>query len=167
LEPEVLVLDIELGESSGLWVAERLRSIGSPARILVLSAHDDEHYVAELEGLGVAGFLIKEEADTQVVQAIRAVAAGCGRWLSRRIEARLERLHRERAALPRLLSRREAEVLALVAEGRVNKEIATCLRLSPCTVKNHLANIFSKLGVCSRVEAVLAAQRLGHLPASR
>lgn len=165
LAPDVLVLDVEMGAMGGVAVAERLNGTGSGTRILVLSAHDDERYVADLVGLGVAGFLTKEEADEKVVEAIRAVAAGEEGWMSRRVAARVMRLQRSERTRGRVLSRREVEILGHVAAGRVNKEIAARLSVSTSTVKNHLAAIFDKLGVHSRVEAVLAAQRQGDLPA--
>ncbi|MCB1033027.1 MAG: response regulator transcription factor [Acidobacteria bacterium] len=167
LGPDVLVLDIEMEGSSGMEVAEQLFHQPTSTRILVLSAHDDEHYVRELVALGVSGFLTKEEVGEKVVEAIRAVAEGKEGWMSRRVAVRMMSLQRFEQSEKRLLSRREVEILQYVARGRVNKEIASGLSLSSCTVKNHLANIFEKLGVHSRVEAVLAAQRLGYLPVGK
>jgi len=165
LVPDVLILDIEMAGMNGIEVARRLREAGSPVRVLVLSAYDDEAYILQALAQGAAGYLTKEEAEEVVAEAVRAVARGQEGWLSRSATAKIVRIQREQArAGERLLSDREREVLLLLARGEGNKQIARALRVSANTVKNHLANIYAKLGIHSRVEATLWARDHGLLP---
>lgn len=160
LQPDILLLDIEMPGMAGAKVAEELASRGVRTRILVLSAFDDEAYISDLLAKGIAGYLTKEEAGEVVVDAIRQVAQGLDGWLSRTVRSRLMALHRPPTS-DVLLSRREVDVLKLLASGLSNKEIASSLNISINTVKNHLANIYPKLGVHTRVEALLAIQKSG------
>ena len=167
-EPEVLVLDIEMPGMGGLQVARTLRDQGCSTRILVLSAYHDEFYLSEMVALGVAGYFTKEEADRHMVAAVRAVAGGENGWMSPLVSAAVMRMTQQTLTLDRrLLSRREVQVMRHVADGLANKEVAARLKVAKSTVKNHLANIFTKLGARSRVDAVVAAQKLGYLAAPR
>lgn len=160
LQPDIILLDIEMPGLSGVAVAEELSRLGAKARILVLSAFDDEAYISELLSKGISGYLTKAEAGEVVVDAVRQVAMGQDGWLSRTIRSKVLALHSQRAP-ERVLSRRERDVLKLLGEGQSNKEIAATLNISSSTVKNHLSNIYPKLGVRTRVEAVLEIQRHG------
>ena len=162
LEPDVLILDMEMPELTGAEVARRLQEAQSPVRILALSAYDDAEYIAELLDTGAAGYFTKEENLDTIVAAVRGIAAGEQGWLSRRVAATVMRLQRDGAPEPdHGLSEREVEVLRYVAEGQTNPQIAEVLFLSEHTVRNHLANIYSKLGLRNRVEAVAWAWRNG------
>lgn len=163
-EPDVLLLDIELPGLSGVSVAQELLRRRIRTRILVLSAFDDEAYIADLLAKGIAGYLTKDEAGRVVVDAVRHVARGQDGWMSQSVRSKLMKLHQPQAQDP-LLSHRELDVLKLLAGGQSNKEIAAQLHISAHTVRNHLSNIYRKLEVGSRMEALLKVQQgeLGHL----
>lgn len=149
-KPDVVVLDIELAGMSGLVVLQAIRAEALPVRVLVLTAYSDGASVrGALEG-GADGFALKTEPPQQTIASIRQVHRGklvfpdaAKRWL----------LGRHAPSDPDKLTEREAAVLALVAEGVTNAEIARRLRVSENTVKFHLQNLYTKLGVSNRTEA--------------
>jgi DNA-binding NarL/FixJ family response regulator len=161
LLPDVLLLDMEMPDLSGVEVARRLKAAGSPVRILVLSAYDDGHYILELLAIGAAGYLTKEEAPEAIVDAVRGVARGEDGWLSRRAAASVSAWTRRDQASGALLTERETEVMRLLARGWTNNLIAEELSLTERTVRFHLRNIYDKLGVNSRGEAMAWAFREG------
>lgn len=167
LQPDVLLLDMEMPGLTGVEVARHLASKALPIRVLALSAYDDEAYIAELLESGAAGYLTKEEPLRTIEEAIRGVAAGQDGWLSRSVAAKVMRLRHQRST-PKTspLSERETEVLARVAEGLTNQEVAKVLFVSENTIRNHLANIYSKLAVRNRAEAVVWALKEGLFRAS-
>lgn len=158
LQPDVIVLDMELPGLNGVDVARQVHACGAAARILALSAYDDAQYIFGLLEVGAAGYLTKDEAVTSIVDAVRGVARGETGWLSRRVLARL--MPPQPATLPSpvpplaRLSARERQVLHLVAQGQDNLQIAATLGVAMDTVKNHISNIYTKLGVRTRAEAV-------------
>jgi DNA-binding NarL/FixJ family response regulator len=157
LKPDVLVLDMELPEMSGLEVAQALSKLKTGTKILGLSGYDNDQYVVKLLELGAAGYLTKEENVDRIVEAIRGIASGETGWLSRRAASALIRKSAaQQEAVPNvaLLSRREREVLLLLAEGMSNSQMAERLFVVPSTVKKHLTNIYEKLHLTSRAEAV-------------
>lgn len=160
LEPDILLLDIEMPGLSGASVAQELSRRKVRTKILVLSAFDDEAYISDLLTKGIAGYLTKEEAGEAVVEAVRQVAQGQDGWLSRTVRSKIMALHRPQTS-DMLLSRREMDVLRLLADGLSNKEIAASLNISSSTVKNHMSNIYQKLGVHTRMEALLEVQKRG------
>lgn len=169
LRPDVLLLDMEMGTLSGVEVARRLQGSGSPVRILALSAYTSEHYIFGLLAAGAAGYLTKAEAPRVILDAVRGVARGEEGWLSRKAMAQVMRRSRggdepdAEGSGPRLdtLSDRERQVLRLIAAGHPNDEIAATIHIAVGTVKNHVTNIYSKLGVRSRAEAVALAWQSG------
>lgn len=162
-DPDVLVLDMELPGKSGVEIARALQQSGSRTAILGLSAYDDEHYLREVLAAGAAGYLTKEEALDNVVQAVRGVARGETGWFSRRASAQMAAwLRAERAG--RALTGREREVLSLLARGWTNERIADQLSISERTVRFHLSNAYGKLGLANRAEAVAWAVRTGLSP---
>ena len=160
--PDVVVLDLEMGEFGGLRCLEEIRTRHPEVRVLVLTAYSDgESMRAALEG-GAAGFALKTEPPQQTVASIRQVHRGhlvfplaARRWLLR------GGAPQERGEV----TEREREILALVAEGLTNAQIAHRLRVSDNTVKFHLQNLYLKLGVRNRTEA--AAHYLRELAARR
>jgi len=162
LAPDVLLLDMEMPDISGLEVARRLMADGSPVHVLALSAHDDEQYIFGLLDHGAAGYLTKDEAPSTIVEAVRGVARGEKGWISRRVANKLVR--RKRMALEAAtsaLSDREREVLRLMGRGYNNTRIAETLFISEGTVKNHVTHIYEKLNLRTRAEAVAWAWQHG------
>lgn len=155
LAPDVLLLDMEMPGKSGREVARDLQAAGNPVRVLALSAYDDEDYIMELLASGAAGYLCKEEAPETIVEAVRGVARGEEGWFSRRVTARMASAARKQQQ-PSLqaLTEREEEVLKYVTKGWTNNRIAAEMSVSERTVRFHLTNIYDKIGVSSRAEAV-------------
>jgi len=166
LTSDVLLLDLELPGLSGVEVARRLRQDGPAARVLVLSAHDDEAHILGLLEHGAAGYLSKAEAPGSIVDAVRGVARGETGWFSQSVAATVARAARERTRSTQAdklftLTPRERQVLVLLARGHDNSRIAGELDISEGTVKNHITNIYDKLRVHSRTEAGAWAWRHG------
>jgi DNA-binding NarL/FixJ family response regulator len=154
--PDVALVDVNLPGMSGLELARRASATWPTLRILMVSAYDDYAYVAEALEIGVGGYLLKTASARELVDAVRAVADGVF-VLDRAVSLRLTRRARHESADADALTRREAEVLELLARGRSNKQIATELSLGLRTVEGHVSNVLAKLGVQSRTEAVAYA----------
>ncbi len=160
LKPDVVLLDIRLPDANGIEVARRVLAVDSAPVVLVLSAYEDEHYVRAALAVGVSGYLLKTLPADELVARIRQA------WndpapipLSPLSETDL---HAETAALH--LTAREREVVALVALGLANKQIARRLDISPRTVEGHLNRVFEKVGASSRTELVHLALARGLIP---
>ncbi len=165
LQPDVMLLDVEMPVLSGTEVARRLQESNSPVRVLALSAYDDKQYVQELLSNGVDGYLTKDEAPHYIIEAVRRVAKGEQGWISRRVAAQIAAIKqgedKPKEKSVRDLTKRQADVLRLVATGKTNGEIATELQISEKAVEKHLVLIFAKLGVMSRVEAAVQGLQRG------
>ncbi len=158
LQPEVVVLDYELGGIRATDIIAELRGRGDPPRILVLTAYHDGETIRSVLESGAEGLALKTASPQQTLSAIRQVVSGqlvfpqaARRWL----EARGARSGEDE------LTAREREVWALIAEGRTNVQIASQLALSENTVKFHVQHLFQKLGVKNRTEAALRHGKLG------
>ena len=165
LNPDVLVLDMEMPGLNGVEVAKQLAGKRHPVRILALSAYDSMQFIDGLLNLGAYGYLTKDEMPEIIIEAVEGVAGGVKGWLSHRIKAKRDRqaelaAQRDKGPLAKL-SRREREVLMLIAEGFDNPSISAKLFISGGTVKNHVTNIYSKLELHSRAEAVTWAWEQG------
>lgn len=158
LTPHVLLLDMEMPGMKGVEVAQQLKAVESPVRILALSAYDDKQYILELLTSGASGYLVKEEVPDTIVEAVRGVARGEQGWLSRQVAAQIATWTQEGSAKSELTAR-EKEVLCLVVKGKTNQEIGLALGISDKTVEKHLEGVFTKLSVSSRVEAAVFAVR--------
>lgn len=159
--PDVVLMDVVMPGKSGIEGMPALLQAVPEAKVLVLSMQDDPHYVREAFEAGASGYVLKEAADTEVVDAVRAVANG-QRYVHPALGARLvttEAEERKRAEADPL-SDREREVLRLLALGHTNQEIAAQLYISVRTAETHRAHIMQKLGLSSRAELVRYA--LGH-----
>lgn len=167
LEPDVVVLDTALPALSGFEVARRLKERGAPPAILMLSASVDDQLVFECMRIGVEGYLGKATGVGQIAEAIETVASG-GRVFSpdqeavaREQLATMARRAREASDLVASLTPREREVLELASQGLTMKQVGTRLGVSPRTVETHIAKLYRKLGVSTRVQAVARAAALG------
>jgi len=145
--PDVVLLDMELPDMSGVDVADQLAEDMPEARVLALSSYDDPHYIDAVLGSGAAGYLLKDEVPKLIVDAIRGVARGEQGWLSRSVASHLSQTVQDAAAGPEALTKREKEVLRCVVDGKTNAEIGQALGISEKTVEKHLEHVFSKLGV--------------------
>ncbi len=161
LQPDVLLLDLELPDIEGIYVAQQIRQQFPDVKILALSAHDDAFYIRGVLESGAAGYLMKDEAPDMIVEAIKGVARGDKGWVSRRISAQITSWVQSNKADEIRLTPREERVLSLVVEGRTNQAIAAQLMISEKTVEKYMAAIFEKLKVASRVEAAVYAVREG------
>jgi DNA-binding NarL/FixJ family response regulator len=158
-QPDVAVLDCQLPGLSGPEVAREIRRRGLPTRILALSAYRYEHYIRGMLEAGAVGYLLKEEAPEAIVEAVRAAVQG-GMYFSPGVADLVKAILEGKREIPQL-TEREREVLALMAEGLSNKEIAARLGFSKRTAAFHVGNILQKLGAASRTEAVVRAKERG------
>jgi DNA-binding NarL/FixJ family response regulator len=160
LEPDVVLLDMRLPGMNGIEIARAVTSKHKQIRVLLLSAFDDEEYVAEALNAGAAGYLLKTTPGAKLVEAVRAVHSGATVLQDELSHKLAMRAMHPGSSGPRL-SERELDVLRLTALGLSSKEIAGRLQISQRTVEGHLNNIYSKLGVNSRTEAVVHAAARG------
>jgi len=164
--PDVAVLDIAMPNMSGIEAAQRIRALLPQAAIVILSMHSDEGYVLRALKAGAKGYLLKDSAESDLIDAIVAVSEGKAFFspeISKILVEDYVRDMRKRGAEDsyELLTSREREVLHLLAEGKSNKEIATMLDLSLYTVETHRRNLQDKLNLHSLAELILYAVRKG------
>jgi two-component system, NarL family, response regulator NreC len=158
--PSVLVLDLNMPGGSSLEAIPRLRAAAPDTSIVVLTMQDDPAFARQALQAGARGFVLKEAADDELLEAIRAAAAG-DTYLNPRLGARLAAAPPEPEGPPDDLTGREVDVLRLIALGHTNVEIAERLFLSTRTVENHRSHIQRKLGRTSRAELVRYAFEKG------
>jgi two-component system, NarL family, response regulator NreC len=163
-QPDVILLDVVMPGESGIEAVPKLLHEASGARVLVLSMQDDPNYVREAFAAGASGYVLKEAADAEVVDAIRQVAAG-GHYVHPVLGARMVAADAaaQAAATADPLSDREREVLKLLALGHTNQEIAKQLYISVRTAETHRAHIMRKLQLGTRAELVRYAIEHGQL----
>jgi DNA-binding NarL/FixJ family response regulator len=163
LRPDVILLDVVMPGESGIDALPKLRREAPGVRVVVLSMQDDPRYVREALAQGASGYILKDAADSEVVTAVREVAAG-REYIDPKLGARLVAADAETRAAAEAdpLSEREREVLRLLALGHTNQEIATQLFISVRTAETHRAHIMQKLQLSTRAELVrhAIAQRL-------
>ena len=165
VRPDVVLMDMRMPVMSGLEALQHLAANGQMRPTIILTTFDDDQLVLAGLQAGARGYLLKDVSLEQLVDAIERVAAGGSLVqpaMSQRLLAGLESMHNEFASLdrPDPLTERETEILRLMAGGYSNKEIANSLGVAEGTVKNHVSNILSKLGVRDRTRAVLKAFEL-------
>lgn len=174
LSPDVLLLDIQLGDMDGLEVTERVKGEAPRVKVVLLTGFHNEEYIYRGFQVGAAGYLSKDTSVERVLDAVRSAYEGDAllepttttriireyeqrdRESPRRREARAEKAHEDVKLTPR-----EREILALIADGLSNNEIAGRLFISGYTVKTHVSNLFRKIGINDRVQAVLYALEVG------
>ena len=161
LHPDVVVMDVAMPELNGIEATRRLVASAPRTRVLALSMHKDSVYVREILRAGARGYLLKDSIDSDLVNAVRAVAKGEG-YLSPGVSDAVLSDYRKHVTDPLdLLTSREREVLQMIAEGKTNKEIAGTLNLSVYTVDAHRGKIMEKLNLHSSGELVRFAVRNG------
>jgi DNA-binding NarL/FixJ family response regulator len=161
LHPDVVVMDVAMPELNGIEATRRLAASSPHTRVLALSMHKDSVYVREILRAGARGYLLKDSIDTDLINAVRAVAKGDG-YLSPGVSDAVLTDYRRHVTDPLdLLTSREREVLQMIAESKTNKEIAVALNLSVYTVEAHRGKIMEKLNLHSTGELVRFAVRHG------
>lgn len=165
LDPTLVLMDISMPRMDGIEATRRIRAMKPGLPVLILSAYDDDQYVFALVEAGAAGYLLKDIRREELVDAIRAVNRGesvLHPTIARKVMQRFGGYRDgDRQDAKDALTEREIEVLRLAAAGAGNDAIALELGVSARTVQSHLSNVFSKLGVGSRTQAVIAALRQG------
>ena len=158
MAPDLLLMDISMPSLNGLLATERLRAAIPKLKILILTRHTDDGYLQQLLGAGANGYVLKQSAPTELITAIRTIAAGNAYLdpsLTRKVMGGyVSRTSSLRGETKGELSDRESEVLRLIAFGYSNKEIGGKLDLSVKTIEAHKANAMRKLGITSRIDIV-------------
>ena len=166
LRPDVVLLDLRMPNMSGIEVLQALATRGDLPPTIILTTFDDDQLVLQGLKAGAKGYLRKDVSLQQLVDAVRVVADGgslVAPMVTQRLRAGVDRMQNQFSSLeqPDPLTERETEILRLLSGGYSNKEIANSLKVAEGTVKNHVSNILSKLGVRDRTRAVLKALELG------
>lgn len=155
LKPDVVLMDLQMPELNGVEATARIHADDPGAKILILTSFGTSAELKRAMDAGASGALVKSSSRTEIVDAIHGVMTG-GQVMSNEIRHTIENF----SAMPEM-SPRQIEILNLVAKGFSNKEIAKIVNISPDTVKEHVANIFSRIGASSRAEAATLAVNLG------
>lgn len=172
LRPDIVVMDVRMPVLSGIEATRRIRDTMPKVQVLVLTAYDDDQYIFSLLQAGASGYLLKTAPVKELVKAIRLVRSGespLDPSIARKVVIRMAGDQGSRTPIGedgtsiQALTFREQEVLQLLSRGLNNQAIAEALYVSDRTVQAHLTNIFAKMGVSSRLEAVLTAIRRGWL----
>jgi NarL family two-component system response regulator YdfI len=165
LAPDVVLMDLRMPNVDGIEAIGQIKARHPEVEVVILTTYDDDEYIVRGLRAGARGYLLKDAGRKVLFEVIRAAARGESLLPSSVVEKVLAHLAEPRPVQGGGLSERESEVLALLAEGAANKEIAARLHITERTVKAHVTGIFNKLGVNSRAEAVAVALRSGLLPA--
>jgi len=160
MRPTVVLMDMRMPGINGIEATRQILAQAPDTKVVIVSAHEDEDYVREALAAGASGYILKTAPARELVEGVRAVAAG-SLVLSPSLSRRLAQSRIDPARASDRLSARELAVLRQIARGQANKEIARDLGISLRTVEGHLHNIFEKLRVSSRTEAVVYAANHG------
>lgn len=160
LQPDVLLLDIEMPIMDGIEVARRLQEANIKVRILILSAYDDREYVRALLDIGVSGYLVKGEAPGKIVEAVRGVAQGQKGWVSPQVRKKQEKMQ-DASYKQNMLTYRDLELLRLLASGRSYSTLAQSFKMSEDEFNAIAEALFLKIGAKSRQDAVDISIREG------
>jgi len=160
-KPDLAILDVKMPKLTGLQATREIRAHAPDFSILILSMYDDERYLFEALKAGASGYVLKAQADSDLLNAVRAVERGEPFLTPEAQRALIQDVLGEGSVREDELTPREQEVVKLVAEAHTNREIAEILHLSEKTVESHRANVLRKLGMRDRVELVRYAIRRG------
>lgn len=160
LQPDVLLLDIEMPRMDGIEVARRLQEANTRVRILILSAYDDREYIRALLDIGVSGYLVKGEAPGKIVEAVRGVAQGQKGWVSPQVHKKLEKLQNP-GYKQTMLTYRDLEILRALRDQRTDREIARLIKIKDEEISQVLQGLFQKIGVQTSEEAIELSAREG------
>jgi two-component system response regulator NreC len=166
LAPDMILLDVTMPPDNGIRTAERLKERFPQIRVLILTMHEDESLLHEALRAGASGYVIKRAEESEILAAIRAAIRGdiyVHPSMTRALLQQPVAAEHRRVSAVDALTRRELDVLRLLAKGNTNRQIAGLLGLSMRTVENHRANLLGKLGLVSRVELVNYAEEQGLL----
>lgn len=162
-KPDVILLDINMPNMNGIQALRRLKDRDTDAKIIMLTIHDDQEYLFETINMGASGYVLKDAESESLIKAIRDVYTG-RTYIHPSLAPVLvteynKKEKEEEDDKKEKLTRREYEVLSLIAEGQNNREIAETLFISEKTVKNHVSNIFKKIDVNDRTRAAIYAYK--------
>jgi len=170
LKPDVILMDISMPKMNGIKATLLIKEVLPQIGIIAITMHDDEATILELVRAGVDGYLLKDSESSEIVEAIRTIHKGgsaLNPQIAKKVLGELARTPPERkkgkTQRPYRLSEREIAVLQEVARGKSNKEIASGLKLSEKTIKNHLRSIFSKMEVSDRTQAAMRGIQEGFI----
>lgn len=161
-KPDIVLMDINMPGTNGLQAIKELKQENHPSKIIVLTIHQDREYLFKTLQMGAEGYVLKDAEPNVLIEAIRSVYRGQS-YIQTNMTKELVKefnritLHEKDKSDENTLTSREVEVLELIAEGMINKEIAKQLYISEKTVKNHVSNIFKKLNVSDRTQAAIYA----------
>lgn len=163
LKPDIVLLDINMPKLNGIKTLRRLKDLDKTTKVIMLTFHEDQEYLFETINLGANGYVLKDSESECLIKAVRDVYKG-STYIHPNLTTGLVRefsrkSNDEDEAKENKLTRREYEVLTLIAEGLNNKEIANSLFISEKTVKNHVSNIFKKIDVNDRTQAAIYAYK--------
>ena len=159
--PDLAILDVKMPKLTGLQATREIRAQAPDVAVLILSMYDDERYLFEALKAGASGYVLKAQADSDLLDAVRAVERGEPFLTPEAQRALIKDVLGESSSRDEELTPREQEVVKLVAEAHTNREIAEVLHLSEKTVESHRARVLQKLGMRDRVELVRYAIRRG------
>jgi two-component system response regulator DegU len=157
VDPDVVLVDIEMPRMSGIEVTCRLAGADTEVRVLAISSYNDRYYIRGVLRNGAAGYIAKDEAPQRLVEAVRTVSDGVSGWVSRRVAERMATWVRADTARQLGFTPTELKVFRLLVKGAGDDDIAGTLGLSPAAVDDCIESVFAKLGTTSRWEAITTA----------